>query len=439
MKLKSLIKSNSVFLFFLLFSSISINLYSQDIDINKKLIEFGTGLCMNLGYPSKAFKKDYEAKIIVKFDLYASGKIENITVVNPYIHLFKESLISGILASNGVWFKSVAKDSILKTVHIEVNYEFLDEPTKTAEMYYTEGLAWFNDGNLKKSKDLFLRSVMKNPYNDEYKSALVKCLSTDEKDIELSHILDLDLKNIDVDINLKVTGYKGKPSHAITVKTTEGLIGNLSFPEIEFYDSLWANGNSDGACYYRKFNNHSLYKYHGVVSDYYKENGQLLSTSSYDKGKLYGRYHEYFKNGNKKITGGFINNDITGTWTFFNSSGELEFKFKVYDDKVKFIKYKDTKSHSFHFQYTFVSPYNDNREFIVEGEVVDGFQNGKWLLFNKGEVIQEDYFENGQYTHSVIKGKQHNGTRFINKDIFMPYHLGKLERDKEDKALKNLY
>ncbi len=435
MNFKSLIKSHSAFVFLLLFSIFSTNSYSQSFDLNKELLEFGKGLCLNLRYPLNAFKKDYEAKMFVKFDLYASGKIENVTVLNPYTNLFKESLTSAILANNGAWFKIVSKDSILKTVHLEVDYEILDDASKSADTYYSKGLSYLNDGNIKKSKDLLLRSVMKNPYNDEYKTALEKCLSTDENDIILNHLLDLDLETLDVDINLKVVGYKGRQSHLITGKTTEELIGNLSFPEIAFYDSLWENGNSKEIYYYRKFNNHSLYTYHGVVKDYYKENAQLLSTSFYEKGKLNGRYQEYFKNGNKKITGDFVNNEITGTWTFYNVSGEMELKFKVLDDKVKFLDYKNSKTNSFHFQYNYTSPYNDNREFVVEGDVVDGLQNGKWLLSTNGEVIQEDYFENGKYMYSVVKGEQQNDKRFINKDIFMPYHLGKLERKEESETL----
>lgn len=399
---------------------------AQAIDLRRELNDYAQVLSRSLRYPNAAAKKNFESTIFVEFNLYASGRIEDIQVLNPFSDYFKEDIIKSIKSTNGAWFKDVANDTILKKVLISMDFRLASRNKMMPDSYYRVGIEFYKKANLPKAREMFLRAYLFNPLDSLNRNALISCLKEIGSDDDLiKQIENFKIEDRQIDFGINITGF-GTKQNMVLGKDLGGMLGQLNTPMTIFYDSLWVQVKSNKPFYLRKFESYALYKYHGLVVDFFTENYQKFSEINYVKGNLHGTYRDYYTNGNKRTTGSFTNNQLTGNWTFYNDDQTINFAVKFVGNEIRFINYQNQIKPSINFEYVVISPSNNDNVFLIKGEVKSGFMDGAWKVFLNGNMIQEDVFERGKYLHSIFNNEK-SYNRLITKDIFLPYHIAKLE------------
>jgi antitoxin component YwqK of YwqJK toxin-antitoxin module len=132
----------------------------------------------------------------------------------------------------------------------------------------------------------------------------------------------------------------------------------------------------------------------GPWRDYYPD-GKIRSEGKYDNGKQVGEWRYYFENGKTEQSGKFNKSGKTdGTWKWYYDNGQLrrEENFRA--------GVKDGMS----------TEFDENGNTILEGEYVNGSEEGPWFELTGDVCIRGNYrdgLRNGPWSYAYI---QRNGT-----------------------------
>ncbi len=134
----------------------------------------------------------------------------------------------------------------------------------------------------------------------------------------------------------------------------------------------------------------------GPWKEYTYEDGLLRAEGEYKDGLRFGEWKFYFKNGNLEQKGTYMEEElVNGLWTWYFQNGAVkrteEFRRGVEDG-----------------QYI---EYNDTGKVVVQGEFIDGLEEGVWL-YSIG-----DHWEKGNYSSGQKEGdwlsEYENGNKFF--------------------------
>lgn len=149
--------------------------------------------------------------------------------------------------------------------------------------------------------------------------------------------------------------------------------------------------------------NHDVYLFDGQSKDYYSS-GQLAVDCYYQNNLLHGKYVSFYSNGQIKETGQFSRGLKVGDWKYWHKNGQLK-KTIVFKEKDYFLReyYKrNGKQLIIDGNGKYRETYLPTK-IMMEGEVKNGKQHGKWTISNKilGLKTGIEFFENGKF----IEGK----------------------------------
>ncbi|HEY9046945.1 MAG TPA: hypothetical protein VIN08_13670 [Ohtaekwangia sp.] len=154
------------------------------------------------------------------------------------------------------------------------------------------------------------------------------------------------------------------------------------------------------ATYYRVAKmNPVIFAFNGYSKDYYAS-GKLAVECSYVNNVLHGFFKSYYENGKTKEQGQVVNGQKKGEWRYWFQNGQLK-KVISFDSSGYYVKeaYKKNGKQTIangngEFSYDDLVP-----NMLVEGEIKNGKQHGKWILhstiYNRKTAIE--LFENGKF------------------------------------------
>ena len=142
----------------------------------------------------------------------------------------------------------------------------------------------------------------------------------------------------------------------------------------------------------------------GKVCTLYPDNQKIKTFGTLVRGKLEGKYIEYYENGMPVLVARYKEGKQNGVIKKFYPEGELEAKGFMKDDiangKFTFY-YKDgTRQAIKNFKNGVYNGYymefHQNGAIKIKGNYNDGYKEGLFSFYNdKGQKIQEGYYKNG--------------------------------------------
>lgn len=212
------------------------------------------------------------------------------------------------------------------------------------------------------------------------------------------------------------------------MKVKKGQISESESKKIKvYYNHLWQICSPENASYYREaFWAEKQNFFGGKYTDYYI-GGDKYAEGILDKAKLKGAYQTFYKNGNIKMKGQFVDGHPTETWRFYLENGTPDFEIVFFFDtfKIKLLNKSDST--------LFVDPgtgkfeilldsWNDF-DFKVKGEYFENERAGEWSYIQNNEPILWEEYKKGKFRKGYYlsnKGKVRTTKSNINSSTFIP-------------------
>ena len=207
----------------------------------------------------------------------------------------------------------------------------------------------------------------------------------------LSPILDLRLRGIipDTIYNPNVLRYSS---------------GSFSFDPVEktriYFNKYWQICLPQNAKYFREGNwNKYINAFTGDYTDFYIgeeifASGRILRT------KYEGGYKCYYKNGNVKIQGQFIEGIPSGKWTYFLENGDTDYNIKFSFDAFEF-EFINNSNPNFHInsgtgKFRILLDQWDDIKIEISGEYLNNERIGEWAYYQDGKKLISEVYKKGK-------------------------------------------
>lgn len=177
---------------------------------------------------------------------------------------------------------------------------------------------------------------------------------------------------------------------------TSTLFAQSDLPKRGLYVSFHPNHKKAWVGKCRKYQKHGTWKY-------FDEEGHLLKTEPYSRGKLNGVKKEYFTNGKRAFEGAYINDKPEGEWKTWGPEGQLLLAFN----------YKDGQPVGT-WQYFYGNGKIRRTEYYLAGKK-EGVTHEFWENGNpKTDITVSADRRNGKTTEYNREGKKSSQTEYVN-------------------------
>ena len=176
------------------------------------------------------------------------------------------------------------------------------------------------------------------------------------------------------------------------------------------------------------------YQLDGVVRDYYQENDSIAALLAYKKGKMEGPCIYYYKNGQVKEKGIYLQNNRVGVWEYFFENGQKQKTINFTEQGNLFMECFDESGKALvqngngNFEGSVLSGVLDfPTETKVMGSVKNGLQDGEWRVYTNVSIgpTNIEKFSSGKFMKGTYFAK--NGESVYREKSICPYismHFG---------------
>ena len=225
---------------------------------------------------------------------------------------------------------------------------------------------------------------------------------TETKPIAKRKILFTELQNIN-----EVYYYKNVPYTGTSIETFDG--------RVKMQEMEWLNG-----------------LLHGTKTEWFKGGSVVRARIRFKEGKRYGIFENYFKNGQPKLIGKYVNDILDSTLTAYYPNGSLQYTFTYTNGEKTGPTNSYFENGNLEQRVNLMNGYPEGvmETYYEAGNIrmkttyINGIKYGKYLRYHlTGIVAEESYFKNGIQDSTSMYWDNVFGTKLKQEQ----YKLGKKE------------